>query len=92
MEEFVGPLLSNDERRRFVDSLWELQEEISRESTKPTIDPSKLMRLMALGINHCLVGVGTILMSSPSSGLEVDQGRSSDSVPDLMESAHRESE
>jgi hypothetical protein len=93
VEEFVGPLFTNDDRARFVESLWELHEAISDEVTKPVLDPSTLMRLMALAINHCLVGVGTLLMSDPSAGVNGAPGQTEapfDSVPDLMGHAHRE--
>jgi hypothetical protein len=56
------PLSTPSERDRFLASLWDLHSEIAAEVVKPEIDPGKVMRLTALGVNHCLVGVATLLV------------------------------
>jgi hypothetical protein len=50
------------DRRRFVESLWDLHSEIAEEVVKPEIDAGKLMRLTALGVNHCMVVLATLLV------------------------------
>jgi hypothetical protein len=50
-----------EEERSFLESLQELHAEIAAEAVKPSIDPGHLMRLMALGINHCMAGIAALL-------------------------------
>ena len=58
-----------DERQEFVDRMLELHEEIATEIAKPELDPGKVMRLTACGVNQCLMGIATLLVKDqPSSG------------------------
>jgi len=68
--------ITPDERYEFVDRMLELHEEIAGEIVKPEMDPGKLMRLTAAGVNQCIMGVATLLVQAgPRSSESTDDPR-----------------
>lgn len=65
-----NPFDSKDERDQFLSSLWALHEEISTAVSSPQLEPGHLLRLIALGINHCLVGVAASMADTDSAPAE----------------------
>ena len=41
--------------------MYELSDDISEELAKESLDPAKVMRLTALGVDYCLVALATLL-------------------------------
>ena len=64
---------SDDERQQFLESILKLHEEIADEISKPQMDPGRLMRLTALGVNHCLVGIATLLGNHDMQPTSIEQ-------------------
>ena len=50
------------ERTEMMTRMLALQAEIAAEIEKPTLDPGRLMRLTAAGMNQCIVAL-TVLMT-----------------------------
>lgn len=50
-----------DAKSQYLQGVHDLHEQIENEVNKSKMDPGRLMRLMAIGINHCLVGIANLM-------------------------------
>ena len=57
-DEKHDQLTTNDQ---FVVAATELCEQLSKAATSEQMDPSRLMRLTALGVSHCIAGIAILL-------------------------------
>jgi len=70
---FVSPLPDNEEKRQFLNTLWDLHTDISEEVLRPNLDASRMLRLIALGVNHCLVGMASLITTEEDDSKEDPQ-------------------
>ena len=59
--------MSPDERTEMLERMQSLHTEIAAEIEKPTLDPGRLMRLQAAGVNQCIVALRLLLGDSRGS-------------------------
>ena len=58
--EFNARTISPQDRQEFADSMLALGQEITKEIECPEMNPGRLMRLTAAGVNQCLLGLATL--------------------------------
>ena len=71
-------------RKNFVENIGDLVEVLEEEINSSGRDPGKLLYLTAMGVQHCLVGIATIL-DEECSAKSPDKSQSKDVQLELFD-------